>query len=104
MSRLRTALFFLGVFCLALAVLFTAAPAAPAGAQNIMQCMEQCIRHEGGNSAANKETCKSRCANVPMGKRAGPRDCMANFKSCRTGCAKDKKCVRACKKRLNSCV
>jgi len=31
---------------------------------DLMQCMESCIRHEGGNTAANKTTCKSRCANV----------------------------------------
>ena len=40
--------------------------AGPASAAtDLMQCMESCIRHEGGNSATNKETCKSRCANVP---------------------------------------
>ncbi len=46
---------------------------APAAA-DLLQCMESCIRHEGGNTATNKTTCKSRCANVPMGgPRAGPR-------------------------------
>ncbi len=34
-------------------------------AADLLQCMESCIRHEGGNTAANKETCKMRCANVP---------------------------------------
>ncbi len=71
----------------------------------LLQCMEQCIRHEGGNSAANKTTCKSRCANVPMqgAGQGGPPDCMAQYKDCRGACAKDKSCRRACSKRLRGC-
>ena len=71
----------------------------------LLQCMEQCIRHEGGNSATNKATCKSRCANVPSqgAGPGGPPDCMARYKDCRGACAKNKKCKRACKKRLMSC-
>ncbi len=95
---------------------FVALPAAPgpgpsygsgtAFAQGgLLQCMEQGIRHEGGNSAANKTTCKSRCANVPSqgAGPGGPPDCMARYKDCRGACAKNKKCKRACKKRLMSC-
>ena len=80
--------------------------AGPASAAtDLMQCMESCIRHEGGNSATNKETCKSRCANVPMSApgRGGPPDCMARYKDCRGACAKNKSCRKACKKRLMSC-
>ncbi len=100
---------------LALAFVF-ALPAAPgpgpsfgsgaAFAQGgLLQCMEQCIRHEGGNSAANKTTCKSRCANVPMSApgRDGAPDCMAQYKDCRDACAKNKSCRRGCSKRLRGC-
>ena len=76
---------------------------APAAA-DLLQCMESCIRHEGGNSATNKATCKSRCANVPTAvPGAGGRDCMAVYKDCNAACAKNKKCRRACKKRLMRC-
>ncbi len=76
---------------------------APAAA-DLLQCMESCIRHEGGNTAANKATCKSRCANVPTAlPGAGGRDCMAVYKDCNAACAKNKKCRRGCKKRLMRC-
>ena len=76
---------------------------APAAA-DLLQCMESCIRHEGGNTATNKATCKSRCANVPTGgPGAGGPDCMAVYKDCNAACAKNKKCRRACKKRLMRC-
>lgn len=76
---------------------------APAAA-DLLQCMESCIRHEGGNSATNKATCKSRCANVPTGRPgAGAPDCMAVYKDCNAACAKNKKCRRGCKKRLMRC-
>ena len=75
----------------------------------LLQCMEQGIRHEGGNTATNKETCKSRCANVPSvtgGGTSPNRDsgsCMSAYKDCRGACAKNKSCRKACKKRLMSC-
>ncbi len=79
---------------------------APAAA-DLMQCMESCIRHEGGNSAANKETCKSRCANVPSATGApATKDsgsCMSAYKDCQADCGKDKKCKRVCKKALMRC-
>lgn len=89
----------------------------PAAAADIMQCMEECIRNEGGNTAANKTTCKMRCANVPsvfghgQGTAAGgqpaPRDsgsCMSSYKDCKEVCGKkDKKCNRVCKKALMRC-
>ena len=75
----------------------------------LLQCMEQCIRHEGGNTATNKETCKSRCANVPSvtgGGTSPNRDsgsCMSAYKDCQADCGKDKKCKRVCKKALMRC-
>ncbi len=77
---------------------------APAAA-DLMQCMESCIRGEGGNSATNKATCKSRCANIPSmtgGKRGGG-DCMSAYKDCQADCGKNKKCKRVCKKALMRC-
>ena len=81
----------------------TAGP-APAAA-DLLQCMESCIKHEGGNSATNKATCKSRCANIPSaarGQGAGG-GCMEAFKDCKVNCGKDRKCARVCKKSLMSC-
>ncbi len=81
---------------------------APAAA-GLMQCMESCIRHEGGNSATNKETCKSRCANVPSvtgGGAPANKDsgsCMSAYKDCQADCGKIKKCKRVCKKALMRC-
>ncbi len=81
---------------------------APAAA-DLMQCMESCIRHEGGNSATNKETCKSRCANVPSvtgGGAPANKDsgsCMSAYKDCQADCGKNKKCKRVCKKALMRC-
>ncbi len=72
---------------------------------DLLQCMETCIRHEGGNTAANKDTCKSRCAMVPSagrGQKAGG-GCMDVFKDCNANCGKDKKCKRVCKKGLMRC-
>jgi len=84
--------------------------AGPASAAtDLMQCMESCIRHEGGNSATNKETCKSRCANVPSvtgGGTSPNRDsggCMSAYKDCQADCGKDKKCKRVCKRALMRC-
>lgn len=87
-------------------VSFTGPGAAKA---DMLQCMESCIRHEGGNSAANKDTCKMRCANVPSvtGERGpGKKDsgsCMSAYKDCQADCGKDKKCKRVCKKTLMRC-
>jgi hypothetical protein len=41
----------------------------------------KCIKHEGGNSAANRDTCKSRSASTAKG-GGKQRDFMADFKSC----------------------
>ena len=79
-----------------------------AATADLIQCMTSCIKHEGGNSAANKATCKSRCANVPSatGGRAAKRDSgsrMSAYKDCQSDCGKDKKCKRVCKKALMRC-
>ena len=72
---------------------------------DLLQCMESCIRHEGGNSAANKDTCKMRCANVPSvtgGRGPGKKNsgsCMSADKDCQADCGKNKKCKLVCKKK-----
>ena len=93
--------------CFGLAMILQPILATPASGQNLMQCMTKCIKHEGGNSAANRDTCKSRCANTATG-GGKQRNCMAEFKSCRSGCGKPsggsyKKCYRACKDRQMTC-
>ncbi len=97
----------------ALAFAFTILLPASASA-DVLQCMESCIRSEGGNTDANKTTCKMRCANVPTvfggpsGSGGAPanRDsgsCMSAYKDCQEVCGKDKKCKRVCKKALMRC-
>ncbi len=77
---------------------------ASAAAQGIMECMRKCIQHEGGNTATNKATCKSRCAGAPQaGAQGGGPDCMTVHKTCIRGCGKNKNCKRACRKRLLNC-
>ncbi|MEK9751951.1 MAG: hypothetical protein VW338_01905 [Rhodospirillaceae bacterium] len=67
---------------------------------NIMQCMEQCIRAEG---KAEKDTCKSRCANISS-QPPKQNDCMGTFKNCQRACPKqDRNCHRACKDALMKC-
>ncbi len=80
----------------------------PTAAADLLQCMESCIRNEGGNTAANKTTCKSRCANIPSvtGGASANRDsgsCMSSYKDCKEDCGKDNKCKRVCKKALMRC-
>lgn len=79
--------------------------AADPAVADLMQCMESCIRNEGGNSAANKQTCKYRCARVQSGPpgQASSGGCMKSFKACRGSCDRDKTCKRTCKKTLMSC-
>jgi len=80
-----------------------------AASADLLQCMESCIRHEGGNSDANKDTCKMRCANVPAvtGGGALPNkdsgSCMSAYKDCKEACGNDKACGRVCKKALMRC-
>ena len=72
---------------------------------NLFQCMEECLRYEGGNSSTNKNICKSRCAKatikVPIQKI--PKDCMKVFKGCNISCNNDKKCKKNCKQNLMNC-
>ncbi|MBC8269349.1 MAG: hypothetical protein H8E36_11410 [Rhodospirillaceae bacterium] len=78
--------------------------------ETLMQCMEDCIQHEGGNSATNKATCKTRCgAKFVNPKPAGNRDCMGEFKGCNTSCGKEKignpsPCHKECKAQLKTCT
>jgi hypothetical protein len=81
-----------------------------AGGKATMRCMEKCISYEGGNSEANKVTCKSRCGaaflkQLPIGKR----DCMGEFKSCSRTCGKENigqpsACHKQCKVELRTCT
>ena len=89
------------------AVVVTLAVAdAPALAQqDIMKCMEQCLRHEGRDQ---RETCRLRCADIPSvtgpGSRPpGQHDCMARYKACSKDCGGDRECVKACKAELMNC-
>jgi len=75
-----------------------------AAGSSVMQCMANCIRHEG-NTASAKDTCKLRCANVTNPSDSGhKKDCMGTYKACNRACAKsDKACQRGCKKNLMKC-
>ena len=83
-----------------------AASGAPsAKAQDVMQCMTECVKHEG-NTATAKSTCKLRCANiaVPRASSGNQPDCMGTYKACNRSCAKkDKACKRQCKSGLMNC-
>ncbi len=86
-----------------LSVALTPSPAL-AQPQDIMQCMERCLRHEGRDQ---KETCKLRCADLPSvtdrDRPAGDRDCMARHKACQKDCGRDRDCHRGCKAELMRC-
>ncbi len=104
MTRLTSVVF--SVFAVAFVVAVADVPApALAQQQDMMRCMEQCLRHEGRDQ---KETCKLRCADVPSvtgqgGRPPGDRDCMARFKACGKDCGRDRKCAAACKAELMNC-
>lgn len=67
----------------------------------LMQCMVDCIKTEGKDE---KDTCKSRCANVPISADPQNHDCMAIFKQCKKVCESDKECKKVCKDGLMNCV
>jgi len=79
-------------------------PLEVAAGNTVMQCMANCIRHEG-NTASAKDTCKLRCANVANPSQGGrKKDCMGTYKACNRACGKsDKACQRGCKKNLMKC-
>lgn len=98
---------------IAFAFLLSLMPLEEARGETLMQCMEQCIQYEGGNSATNKETCKNRCGakllNQQKQQQSGKRDCMGEFKNCNKGCGKEKigkpsPCHKQCKARLRTCT
>jgi len=75
-----------------------------AAGNTVMQCMANCIRHEG-NTASAKDTCKLRCGNVANPSQGGRKqDCMGTYKACNRACGKsDKACKSGCKKSLMNC-
>jgi len=94
---------FYSLLCCLLVSLWVGAP--PAHAADVMQCMSDCVKHEG-NSATAKSICKSRCANVAAPQMNGgkKRSCMAVYKECNRSCTKtDKNCRRQCKGALMEC-
>ena len=74
-------------------------------AANVMQCMSNCIKHEGDTATA-KAICKLRCANItfsPANTGSQPY-CMSIFKKCTRACNKNKSiCWKNCKKVLMEC-
>ena len=73
---------------------------------NVMQCMKNCIKHEGNTSTA-KTTCRLRCTNISIPNTFGGEkdDCMSVYKKCRKSCGKkDTSCKKICKKNLTSCT
>lgn len=86
-------------------VLAVCVQVTPLGAQDLMQCMTECVKSEG-NDADAKATCKSRCANVavPQINSGNPPDCMTTYKACNRSCgAGAKSCRQTCKDSLMSC-
>ena len=65
----------------------------------VMQCMERCLRSEGKSEKTN---CKSRCAEISTQRPQGS-DCMTVYKQCLKPCDGDKTCRRDCKNKLMNC-
>jgi len=78
-----------------------AVPAPVLASAELMQCMVGCIKAEG---KAEKATCKTRCADVPISADPQNHDCMAIFKQCKKVCESDKDCRQVCKDGLLNCV
>ena len=78
--------------------------------ETLLQCMKKCVSYEGGNSEANRVTCKIRCGGASL--KQSPvekRDCMSEFKSCSRTCGKEKigqpsPCHKECKEMLRTCT
>jgi len=75
-------------------------PPASASAE-LMQCMIDCIKSEGKDE---KDTCKTKCADVPISADPQNHDCMAIYKQCKAVCDGDKSCKKVCKDGLMNCV
>ncbi len=96
-----------GFGLVALVVVLAFAPSSQS--ETLMQCMEECIQYEGGNSAANKLTCKNRCGPAAIKKLPGViKDCMGAFKACNVACGPEKigqpsACHKKCKRTLRTC-
>jgi len=78
-----------------------AVPTPVLASAELMQCMVDCIKAEG---KAEKATCKTRCADIPISTDPGNHDCMAIFKQCKKVCESDKDCKQVCKDGLLKCV
>ena len=100
----RSIVLFPIIACLAVVFVFLPPFSGPASGEDLLQCMEKCIRYEGGNTDANKDTCKFRCANTSTKGQGGMRDCMGEFKACKKNCGKDNACYKVCKKAQMKCV
>jgi len=88
----------------ALVLMLTSFLAMPINAYanaDVLQCMADCIKSEG---KAEKATCKSRCADIPVSTQPENKDCMATFKQCKKTCEGDKDCKKVCKTTLLNCV
>lgn len=97
---------------LALAFLISILPLKESKSETLMECMTNCIHHEGGNSETNKATCKSRCGSKHVNQQSmgsgGKRDCVGDFKRCNKSCGKEKignpsPCHKECKTTLRTC-
>ncbi len=101
----RTAAYVLSALIAASAMALATAPAPAVAQQDIMQCMERCLRTEGRDQ---RDTCRLRCADIPSvtgpGSRpAGEEDCMGRFKACQKECGRNKECISVCKTQLMNC-
>ncbi|NQV43482.1 MAG: hypothetical protein HQ501_01160 [Rhodospirillales bacterium] len=98
--RTRNTLATIAAMALIMASIFTVPTPALASAE-LMQCMVDCIKSEG---KAEKATCKTRCADIPISADPQNHDCMAIFKQCKKVCENDKDCKQVCKDGLMNCV
>lgn len=78
--------------------------------ETLLKCMEKCVSYEGGNSDANKATCKPRCGSALIKKKlVGVRDCKGEVKACQSKCGWEKigqlsPCHKECKALQMSCL
>ncbi len=99
-GRIRKTAALLAAIALCLSAV-QAVPAPALASAELMQCMVDCIKSEGKDE---KDTCKSRCADIPISADPQNKDCMAIYKQCKKACEKDKECRQICKDALTNCV
>ena len=66
----------------------------------LLQCMTQCIKQEGEDEY---DTCKLRCASVPLEGGGQQHDCMGVYKDCKKACGNNNACRKECKAALMTC-